>query len=121
MISVISLKRACILFAVLLLALAGCGTGVSAGDGTDSEKKDDGYTITVTDSKRNPIENVTVTVCDDSTCIPHTTDKNGVINFTAKEYPYILHVIKAPEGFANDPEEDFTFPEGKKKVTIQLK
>ena len=101
-------------FTAVCLCLAGCGEKEQSGGNE--------YKIKIVDEVKKPVKGVTVTVCDDATCVPHTSDDDGLIVFDDNtDTSYVLHVIKVPEGYLYDGESDITFPAGKKEVTITLK
>lgn len=69
------------------------------------------YTLTFTDQHGAPVANVIANICDETSCMPLTSDENGVIAFENAPYPYDIHVIRVPDGYAFDLTQSFTAPE----------
>jgi len=62
------------------------------------------YRIIVTDGE-NPVAGVAVQFCDDTTCQVQMTDEDGVATFRPeKPNAYDVHILKAPDGYAEDTE-----------------
>ena len=78
------------------------------------------YTLLFVDALNSPVAGVTVTVCDETTCIPMTSDENGSISFTAAPYPYEIHILKLPEGYAYEEGENNKAPESGGSMTFVL-
>ncbi len=72
------------------------------------------YTVTVTDSDGNPLENVLVTVGETAV----NTDANGLASFTLEEGSYTA-VIAVPEGYTSEA-LSYTFPEGENALAVVL-
>ncbi|MBR5231334.1 MAG: TlpA family protein disulfide reductase [Clostridia bacterium] len=68
------------------------------------------YTLRFTDEAGAPLAGVIANICDESTCMPLVSDENGVISFENVPYPYDVHVIRVPEGYAFDPSKPYTAP-----------
>lgn len=77
------------------------------------------YTITVLDDVGAPVGGVMLQICDDATCAVAVTDDNGTATHEAAPYPYEIHVLKAPEGYAADT-GTYTMPEGGGSLVITL-
>ena len=62
------------------------------------------YTVTVRAEDGSPVEGVTIQFCTDSLCMLGVTEKDGSAAFEAEKAEFTVHVLKVPEGFAEDPE-----------------
>lgn len=69
------------------------------------------YTLQFTDQNGAPVAGVIANICDETTCSPMVSDENGVIAFENVPYPYDIHVIRVPDGYAFDLSQSFTAPE----------
>lgn len=69
------------------------------------------YTLRFADQSGAPVAGVIANICDETTCSPMVSDENGVISFENVPYPYDIHVIRVPEGYAFDTAQGFTAPE----------
>lgn len=69
------------------------------------------YTLTFTDQHGAPVANVIANICDETSCLPLSSDENGVITFENAPYPYDIHIIRVPEGYTFDTTQAFTAPE----------
>lgn len=116
------LRRILLLTALsLILCAAGCSpadTSNPTGSGTGAQTSD--YAITVTNEQGDPVEGVALQICDDSTCMVVNTDKDGKAAHTGAPYAYEVHVLKVPEGYAEDA-ETYTLPAEGGALTIVLK
>ena len=62
------------------------------------------YHIIVTDSE-GPVKGVAIQFCDETTCSIQMTDENGVATFRpAEPNAYEVHILQAPEGYAENDE-----------------
>lgn len=77
------------------------------------------YVISVTDAEGQPLSGTTIRICDASTCQIVVTDGTGSVTHTATAYPYEIHVLKAPEGYARTTEA-YVFPQEGGEMTIVL-
>lgn len=68
------------------------GEAVASGTGR--------YSMTVTDKDGRAIEGVTVQICDDTSCRLAVTDDKGMVIHVATAYPYEMHILKVPDGYA---------------------
>ena len=74
----------------------------NAVEPTEHMSGDGEYRIIVTDGEK-PVEGVAVQFCDDTTCQVQMTDENGVATFRPeKPNDYDVHILKAPDGYAED-------------------
>ena len=78
------------------------------------------YTLCFTNTLGNPIPGVIVTVCDETSCLPMTSDADGIISFTAAPYPYDIHIIQMPAGYTYDDMQDSKAPEAGGIMTFML-
>ena len=65
------------------------------------------YTLVFADQNGDPVPGVIANVCDDDSCLPMTSDDNGVIGFVFPALAYHIQVIKAPDGYAFDTEAEY--------------
>lgn len=126
------MKMRNILAAVLVLCMAlslmACGNTEpqeTTQATTEATKPvDDGkvaYKVTVVDNAGNPMEGVWVQIClmaDEGSCLPGTTDANGVKEFLTNEAEYKVSFINPPEGYT--VEEAYYFEAGSHEMTITL-
>ena len=93
-----------------LLAGNTSGAETPASEQT-AANENNAYRVIVTDNSGNPVKGAMVQFCDDSACMMGITAEDGVAVFPdAKEgHPYIVHILKAPEGYQNTAEE-FSVP-----------
>lgn len=103
---------ALVLLLALLCCLASCKPALAQGMGR--------YVITVNDEEGKPVEGATIQICDEETCLLATTDAKGTVTHEAALYPYEIHLLKAPEGYAAD-DGAYTLPEAGGSVEITLK
>lgn len=72
-----------------------------------TEKEEAGesnYVITVSDEKGNPVKDVTLQICDESSCSVLVTDEKGSATFEGELNLYEVHVLKVPAGYADEKE-----------------
>ena len=79
-----------------------------------------GYTIMVQDEDGEPVEEVSVQFCSDSTCMMGETDENGIATFDVPGGTYTLHIIDVPEEY-EETDEEYDVPETAGTVVITLK
>ncbi len=73
---------------------------------TAAENSEGAYRVIVLDADGEPVQDAAVQFCDDTTCNLGKTDAEGVARFELPEgTEYIVHVLKAPEGFEADENE----------------
>jgi len=80
----------------------------------------DVYRVIVNDEDGNSVENAAVQFCSDETCTMAKTDADGIAVFDSPEGSYTVHVLKVPEGYAED-ETEYPVPAVFGDVTITLK
>lgn len=84
------------------------------------------YIVYVVDQDGNPVIGATVTLCDDSMCLPGTVEENGAeyYLFKALKGAAKAKVTEVPDGYTIDPVEDpegYTyFAEGETTVTLKV-
>ncbi len=78
------------------------------------------YTIIVLDEAGNPVQGAAVQFCSDEQCLFQKTGADGIATFTEPEGKYTVHMLKVPEGYAEDKTE-YDVPETYGTVTITLK
>lgn len=79
-----------------------------------------GYSVLVTDEDGEPVANVKVQLCTDSTCFVAVTGEDGIAEFDVKSGEYEVHVLKVPEGFAKNKNVQYTSADGG-QLTFVLK
>ena len=70
-----------------------------------TENTPQAYILHVVDQDNNPVEEVSVTFCTDTTCVPRESDENGLITFTGAPDVYHVVIVDVPDGYNWD--EDF--------------
>lgn len=76
------------------------------------------YTVTVVDTNGNPISGAMVQICKD-TCIPTSTNEQGVATWSQPEDDYKVSFLMVPAGYTADAAE-FYFEAGSYELTITL-
>jgi hypothetical protein len=124
-----------VLALAMVFALCACGTEANEGEnpattaptvtapteGTEPTQ-DDGkvtYTVKVVDEAGNPVVGAMVQLCKD-TCVPTTTDANGVATWRLAEDAYKASFVVMPSGYTADQAE-YYFAAGAYDMTITLK
>ena len=85
-----------------------------------AEAEASGYTIKVQNEDGEPVEEVSVQFCSDSTCMMGETDENGIASFDVPGGTYTLHIVDVPEEYEDDAEE-YDVPETAGTVVVTLK
>ena len=114
--------RAVAVYASLLDALTGANAEplvVFDSSDTTAEQADGVYTVLVTDESGAPVQGAMVQICDETTCLVLKTDENGSVVHTGARYPYEVHLLKAPKGYARVT-ETFVMPEEGGEIRITL-
>ncbi len=85
----------------------------------DSDKIE--YVITVKDNEGDPVAGAMVQICKD-TCLPGTTDANGVAKFTVEETGHKVSFLTLPSGYAyvDEAVTEWYFEDGSYEMTIVL-
>ena len=91
-----------------LIVLTACGGKASKN-----------YEVLVNNSGGKPVSGVTIQFCSDTECLLGTTDEKGTAVFEKEAGSYTVHVLKVPEGYAEDKAE-YPAPEKPGRVTIVL-
>lgn len=86
-------------------------TAQAAGEAT--------YRVVVTDSAGKAVPGAMLQMCDDATCLVLTTDETGAAAHTGAPYPYEIHVLRAPQGYAK-PAATLLMPVGGGEAVIVL-
>jgi len=79
-----------------------------------------GYSVLVTDEEGEPVANVKVQLCTDSTCFVEATGEDGIAEFDVESGEYEVHILKVPEGFTKNRDAQFTSADGC-QITFVLK
>ncbi len=87
----------------------------AASSGDESQ----GYRIQVLDENGEPVPDVMVQFCSDTECMMEPTGTDGAASFDVEAGTYTIHILKVPEGYAEDAEE-YTAPETPGTVEITL-
>ncbi|MBQ3424980.1 MAG: hypothetical protein IJH38_07275, partial [Clostridia bacterium] len=74
----------------------------------------------VVDEAGRGVPQVYVNFCTDALCDLTQTDENGVITYEGAPQVYHLQVIKVPEGYAFDADEEIYTEAGSQSLTITL-
>ena len=92
---------------------------------TETEKEtasDASYKVYVKDEEGNPLEEIAVQFCDDTSCRFGETDEDGCAEFEITQgNVYEVHILEAPDEYAFDEEEVFTTDTSASEMTIELK
>ena len=78
------------------------------------------YSVKVEDESGAPVAGVTIQFCTDSLCMTGKTDAEGIASFAQAPGSYTVHVLRVPDGYAEDPAE-YSTPEKPGTVNIVLK
>ena len=68
----------------------------------NTENTPQAYVVHVVDQDSNPVGEVTVNFCTDTSCVPKESDGQGTIVFTGEPAAYHVTIIDAPEGYSWD-------------------
>ena len=81
----------------------------------------DAYVINVVDQNGDPVEGVMANLCNDSMCNMVKSDDKGVMTFNGKPYAYHITILKVPEGYSFDANEELHTSDqpGTMTITIQ--
>ncbi len=131
-------KVLCVLLALaMLLGLAACGDSAPASiaepepaaanpaEEPVAEKPAEEavpevtYLVSLEDTDGYPVPGVKLQLCDDTVCIMGETDENGNAEFTARDVPCSVMILKAPEDYTFT-DEKFPVPEGERELCITL-
>lgn len=75
------------------------------------QMSDTTYTLVFVDQNGDPVPGVIANICDEERCMPMTADVTGMISFNEAPYPYDVHILMVPAGYAFDTTQSFTAPE----------
>ncbi len=64
------------------------------------------YLLSFVDQNGDPVEGVTVNICDDTSCTPMESDANGMVSFVYPSFAYHIQVIKVPDGYTYDTTQE---------------
>ena len=78
------------------------------------------YTVTVVDQKGDPVPEVGLSFCEDTTCHLAKSDENGIVIFTGKPARYHIQVIDAPDSYDYPEDSDFYTEENTSEITIAI-
>ena len=110
---------------ILLKTLKGSSPLTSQGLGAglisrQSSEENTAYTVLVVDQAGEPVAGVFVNVCTDTFCMPYQTDQEGRITFTGEKEIYHLKIIKAPEGYGYNPDEEMYIGGDQTEMTLTV-
>lgn len=100
-----------------LLALILC-LMLSAALCAGCKSRDAAYSIRLVDETGAPVVGAMVTVCTDKSCFPSFSDENGTIAFAGEPYPYALHVMTVPEGYAFDSDREIIMEDTAVEIVV---
>ena len=100
------MKKISLLLALLLLAvcLAGCG---DAGKSAAKEALCT-YTVSCRGEDGSGVAGVMINFCTDSACTPVTSGEDGAAVFTGAPEQYHVRIIRIPEGWELEGDEEWT-------------
>ena len=101
---------ALLLIMIFVFTLAGCGSSADGGADRDS------FTFKCVDDAGSPVEGVKLQACTDDVCMVGKSDASGVIVIEGNYDSLDVHVLKCPDGYEYNGEEEFTVT-GKGSVT----
>lgn len=101
--------------AIITSMLCACGGGSS-----NVPEPTNSYIALVVDENNAPVAGVGVQLCSDKMCFMEETNSEGIAEFQVDEGEYTLHVLKVPDGFAEDSTE-YEVPQKFSVVNIVLK
>ena len=78
------------------------------------------YTVTVKNAAGEGIANVSVQLCEGTSCHPGTTDASGVATFELTEATYQANINAAVAGYVVDTDAKYDFAEGETSLVITL-
>lgn len=135
----------CLLAMAMVLAMASCGEtettsseSVAQGesslsDSTSSlasdavsetssqQEAEITFTVTAVDQNGDPVANVFVQLCNDSTCTPQMTNEQGIAAYTLEITDGCkLSVLSAPAGYTYEGEKDIYLEAGASRLTVTL-
>jgi len=77
------------------------------------------YNIYIIDENGEPVDGVMVNVCTDTNCTPGIA-QGGYYGFDGEQYPYVIHVLKVPEGYSFDTATEFVMNAEGDSLTITV-
>lgn len=83
-----------------VVAAGTANPGVPAGTA-----EEDAYHVAVTDEAGDPVPGVLIQFCSDTLCMAEETGQDGIASWKTEAGTYTVHVLKVPEGYAEDPTE----------------
>lgn len=103
------------MIAVMLISMLFCvGCSAPAEDGNSA------YTVSVVDQNGDGVEGVAFQVCNDSSCMLYTSDKEGICSFELPAGEYEVHILKLPEGYEGDVSEVKNIGKAGGELSFQL-
>lgn len=64
------------------------------------------FRVIVTDNAGDPVEEVTVQFCSETSCMFGETDEDGIAEFKAEEGSiYTIHILEVPDGYEETDDE----------------
>ena len=89
------------------------------GDAAEAETEAT-YTVTVVDQDGEPVPGAYVNFCTDELCQTTQASEDGVITFVGAPQAYHLQILKLPEGYSFDPEEEIWTEARSGALTIRV-
>lgn len=93
-----------------------------ATEPSDSGSDNVDYTVTVVDSRGNPVAGAKIQLCVGDQCLlPQTTDENGVVVFNQPVNDYKIGINKLPDGYTSEVTEFYFGGDNREKtITVNL-
>lgn len=78
------------------------------------------YTVRFVDQDGAPVPGCIINFCTDTSCVPVVADENGVAVFAGEPFAYHLQVIRVPEGYGFDTQQEFYAEEEGGEMTFEV-
>lgn len=93
---------------------------VDGGDAAAQGEAEATYTVAVVDQDGAPVPDAYVSFCTDETCQTAQSGEDGVITFVGAPQAYHLQILKLPEGYSFDAQEEIWTEAGSCALTIRV-
>ena len=102
------MKAKKLIIAALLCLVLACGTLVCvvAESPNEAVEAQDAYIVYIVDGDGNPVPGAALNFCTDTTCELAMADENGVVVFEGEPFAYHVAVLKLPEGYSLESDEE---------------
>ena len=116
---------------VASLCLAACGSTEAPAPAEETtaeesvglvpeEGENAAYVVTVADQNGDPVPGVYVNFCTSTACSMAVSDENGVISFEGPAAVYHVDILKTPEGYSFEADEDIFTEDESCSMTLTL-